>query len=507
MATIGQIKAARAAQKQAGVSGRLNAGDFIKQADGTYVNRNTAGVSPYQGRPQTPQLAPVPAPNLPTTPTQANSTPTQPNVVNSSNLAPVVKTPLPNATVSTYGGVDGAIDSVIAQAKTAQEDYLRAIKEQGTISESVDRTAQDKAKQEADKFTAQLEQEQLANRRRIEKLRTNTTGMLESGITIEEDRLNRESLSKQADIAILQTAAARNYDTAAAIADRTVAMKLEQSKANLEALKLLDSRAYGEVQAKKEREYKVLERNENTIAQLKLKVAQYAGSNAPSILAKLSAIDTTKPGAFDQAIKIAGKYASDPLDRAIKQAQLNKLNADISVTDSSGSATTVSELFKNPKLKSNEQIQNAGAVLSSITEFGKNINTGKVKGYGFLGGGFLPEAVSGQKAIATRGNVAGIEGKLQQWLSGASLSKGQEKLVEKMIPGANDTDATVKTKLNQLANYMLSDIKGRASTQGVDFNYDNVDVFGSQSQPQTEEELSNQYNNAANSSVFSPLED
>ena len=346
MATIGQIKAARAAQKEAGVSGRLNAGDFIKQADGTYVNRNTAGVSSYQGRPQTPQPAPVAAPNLPTAPTQANSTTPQPNVVNSSNLAPVVKTPLPDATVSTYGGVDGAVDSVIAQAKTAQEDYLNAIKEQGTISESVDRTAQDKAKQEADKFTAQLEQEQLANRRRIEKLRTNTTGMLESGITIEEDRLNRESLSKQADIAILQTAAARNYDTAAAIADRTVAMKLEQSKANLEALKLLDSRAYGEVQAKKEREYKVLERNENTIAQLKLKVAQYAGSNAPSILAKLSALDTTKPGAFDEAVAIAGKYSEDPLDRAIKQAQLDKAKSDAGIGDTVSTKILATKQFQ-----------------------------------------------------------------------------------------------------------------------------------------------------------------
>ncbi len=347
------------------------------------------------------------------------------------------------------------------------------------ISSSVDRSAQDAAKKQSDLYTSQIEQEQLSNRRQIERLQKNMEGALASGISIESERLTRDSLSKQADLAILQTAANRNYDTAASIADRQVAMITEQSRANLEALKMLDQREYGEITARKEREFKKQEDAEKQISQLKLNVAQYGGGIG--LLNQLSAIDTTKPGAFDQAIKIAGKYASDPLDRAIKQAQLNKLRADITVTDSSGSATTVSELFKNPKLKSNEQIQNAGAVLSSITEFGKNINTGKVKGYGFLGGGFLPEAVSGQKAIATRGNVSGIEGKLQQWLSGASLSKGQEKLVETMIPGANDTDATVKTKLNQLANYMLSDIKGRASTQGVDFNYDNVDVFGTES--------------------------
>lgn len=423
------------------------------------------------------------------------------DVITSDKLTPTKPLNLPDAKPATFGGVDGAIDGLVQQQKVvdetpAQSEYLKALKESGYISSSVDRSAQDAAKKQSDLYTSQIEQEQLANRRQIERLQKNMEGALASGINIESERLTRESLSKQADLAILQTAANRNYDTASAIADRQVAMKMEQSRANLEALKMLDQREYGEITARKEREFKKQEEAEKQISQLKLNVAQYGGG--VGLLNQLSAIDTTKPGAFDQAIKIAGKYASDPLDRAIKQAQLNKLNADISVTDSSGSATTVSELFKNPKLKSNEQIQNAGAVLSSITEFGKNINTGKVKGYGFLGGGFLPEAVSGQKAIATRGNVAGIEGKLQQWLSGASLSKGQEKLVDKMIPGANDTDATVKTKLNQLANYMLSDIKGRASTQGVDFNYDNVDVFGNESTSTPEDDYLNRIEKTIN---------
>ena len=81
-------------------------------------------------------------------------------------------------------------------------------------------------------------------------------GALASGINIEAERLTRDSLSKQADLAILQTAANRNYDTAAAIADRQVAMKMEQSRANLEALKMLDQREYGEITARKEREFK-----------------------------------------------------------------------------------------------------------------------------------------------------------------------------------------------------------------------------------------------------------
>jgi len=496
MATIGQIKAARAAQKQAGVSGRLNAGDFIKQADGTYVNRNTAGVSPYQGRPQTPQPTPVPAPNLPTTPTQANSTPTQPNVVNSSNLAPVVKTPLPDATVSTYGGVDGAVDSVIAQAKTAQEDYLKAIKEQGTISESVDRTAQDKAKQEADKFTAQLEQEQLANRRRIEKLRTNTTGMLESGITIEEDRLNRESLSKQADIAILQTAAARNYDTAAAIADRTVAMKLEQSKANLEALKLLDSRAYGEVQAKKEREYKVLERNENTIAQLKLKVAQYAGSNAPSILAKLSALDTTKPGAFDEAVAIAGKYSEDPLDRQIKQAQLDKAKSDAGIGDTVSTKILATKQFqaaqaaqnlKNTLQKAKEAVEKYGNK-EKLNAEGKGIlDTLKVQ---------LRSEISTalEQGVVVPGEAASFDA-----IAG-ELNKSYGIRNKKTLASLNSLASSMDSRINTQKSALTGTYK--VTPQQIDT------LLGSTVATQTsEEDIASQYMQAATNVVWSSFED
>ena len=418
-------------------------------------------------------------------------TPKTNTTLNSNAIAPVVETPLPERTVSTYGGLNGVTEAIVSQSKenqkieqpqpSAQDNYLKAIMQGADIAFSEDRSAEDKLLSQYNNFTSQLEQEQLANRRRVEAVQKSFTGTT-AGASDKIDSITRNSLSKQADIAILQMNASRNYNAAKSIADRAVEMKLEKYKSNLEALKLLDSREYGDIQAKKEREYKALERNENAISQLKLNVAQYGGG--ADILSKLSAIDTTKPDAYDKAVAIAGKYATDPLDRAIKQAQLNKLNADIAstqVSSNDANIKTMGDLFKNPKLKTNEQIQNAGAVLSAITDFGSKTNIGKVKGYGFLGGGFLPEALSSQKAIATRANIAGIEGKLQQWLSGASLSKGQEKLVAKMIPESNDTDETVKTKLNQLANYMISDVKGRAFTQGVTLDIPPVDVFGKES--------------------------
>ena len=197
------------------------------------------------------------------------------DVITSDKLAPTKPLNLPDAKPATFGGLDGAVDGIVQQNKQvdqtpAQSAYLQALKESGYISSSVDRSAQDAAKKQSDLYTSQIEQEQLANRRQIERLQKNMEGALAGGISIEAERLTRESLSKQADLAILQTAANRNYDTAAAIADRQVAMKMEQSRANLEALKMLDQREYGEITARKEREFKKQEEAEKQISQLNL---------------------------------------------------------------------------------------------------------------------------------------------------------------------------------------------------------------------------------------------
>ena len=310
------------------------------------------------------------------------------DVITSDKLAPTKPLNLPDAKPATFGGLDGAVDGIVQQNKQvdqtpAQSAYLQALKESGYISSSVDRSAQDAAKKQSDLYTSQIEQEQLANRRQIERLQKNMEGALAGGISIEAERLTRESLSKQADLAILQTAANRNYDTAAAIADRQVAMKMEQSRANLEALKMLDQREYGEITARKEREFKKQEEAEKQISQLKLNVAQYGGGIG--LLNQLSAIDTTKPGALDQAIKIAGKYASDPLDRAIKQATLSEKYASIAKTKAD---TEASKLPGGGKPPTDAQVQNAGyaerfsqanRLIDSNPETFKNLNYAKFK--------------------------------------------------------------------------------------------------------------------------------
>lgn len=269
-------------------------------------------------------------------------------------VVPQPKTPVAS------NGLSGAIDSSLNVFKTQQEAELQARKdaqkadkstldqtlqeilgtntEIANVGNTVDRTEQDTAKKLADSYTSQIEAEQLATRRAIENIqKNNPQGLFNAGAEQEINRLNRDSLSKQADLAILQNSAIRNYDTAAAIADRQVQLKLEPLKVKAENLKLFyeankadfnkeDDRLYNEAIKKADNELKKQEDIEKQISEIKQNVAKYAGSNASSIISRISSIDTTSKNALDEALKLGGNYAIDPLERAIKQAQLSKLN-------------------------------------------------------------------------------------------------------------------------------------------------------------------------------------
>lgn len=446
------------------------------------------------------------------------------DTITSDKLKNVTPIPLPDQKPQSYGGLQGAMEGVVQQnqkqSETPQQDaYLQALKESGYISSTIDRTEQDKAKRQSDLYTSQIEQEQLANRRQIENLQKNMQGALASGISIEADRLTRQSLSKQADLAILQTAANRNYDTAASIADRQLEMKLEQSRANLEALKMLDQREYGEITAKKEREYKKQEEVEQQIKQLKLNVAQYGGG--VGLLNQLSAIDTTKPGAFDQAVKIAGKYASDPLDRAIKQAQLNKLNA----ADTTGTSTTNPKVIKDmdsdpdfAKLKGSSELK------SKLTDYQALLKETGAERKGTKDSARLDAAYQEVlQAYRAAKNLGALQGADLQLVDNAIKQATFEKTVKGRIinipllgiPVAIEK-AVVKGRANssidealRIANKSIDEKSTLIKQKNPDWA--NTDYFnatvGTQSNNLTEEDYANNLNNAASESAFSSFED
>lgn len=277
------------------------------------------------------------------------------------NLPPVA---VPTAPTNTQAAIAGSTANAVRtsemqaqqaaqQAQPTQSDNLARTmqdvfgiqNEMAEATSSVDRAAQDQARMDADRYTSEIEAKALATRRQVEELRKNNPlgafgGALEDNIR----DIERASLSEQADLAILQNSALRNFDTAKSIADRQLELKLEPLKTKLENLKffyqenkeifnIADNRAYQEKIKSEEREYKKTEAIETQLNELKKNVAQYAGNNAQSILTQLSRIDTKNPKAIEQALSIAKDYISTPaekLDLQIKQQQLNKIRQDIS---------------------------------------------------------------------------------------------------------------------------------------------------------------------------------
>lgn len=207
---------------------------------------------------------------------------------------------------------------------------------------TIDRTEENNSKKQFDEYSSQLEAEALSNRRRIETLKEkNPNGLFAGGLEQEVNRINSQSLSKQADLAILQNASLRKYDTARSIADKALEMKLEPLKANLENLKFFytenksmfdkeDDRLYSEAIKKEERDINKQEETGKFLSDLKLTAVQNGLSDV-STLNKLSELDITDPKARDKALMLVGKYASDPLDRAIKNAQLAKIQRETSL--------------------------------------------------------------------------------------------------------------------------------------------------------------------------------
>ena len=296
-------------------------------------------ISPYNKPITSSAMTPAPSVALPTPATPAATAPVQASV---------------NASNATTTKASEAATAAQANATPTQSDNLsNFMKEQlGIQTEmtdakaSIDRAEQQKQQAIADEYTIQSEQEAQTAKLAIEALqKNNPQGLFGGALQDEVNRINRDSLSQQANLAILQNAALRRYDRAKSIADEQLAMKLEPLKMKLDNLKLFygenkellskaDDRAYNELIKTKDREYKKIEDTETQLNEIKKNVAQYAGADAANIINQLSKIDSKSPDAVSKALTLAGKYQSDPLDRAIKQAQLSKLNADASKTRS-----------------------------------------------------------------------------------------------------------------------------------------------------------------------------
>lgn len=95
------------------------------------------------------------------------------------------------------------------------------------------------------------------------------------------------------------------------------------------------------------------------------------------------------------------------------------------------------------------------------------------------GGIGLPfrDTIMKKESVENRGYLDAVNLKVQQWASGASLTKQQTDQVNRLTPRATDTDAQVRTKMNNLVNFMNQQVAGTMASQGIDFVPEKVNLF------------------------------
>lgn len=223
---------------------------------------------------------------------------------------------------------------------TAQtfDDYLNTVLTAPTFSAiqqaQYKEAGVDKKQLRVDQLSTQMLAEQDALRTSIEKIQKEGGG-LKSGAQAEIANLERDSIAKQADIALLQLAAQDQLDYSTRIADRaTNAMFERQEKIegarkmvyerNKELFDKTEQRAFELAQADRERQLNEEKENARLLLQTKAEALKMLNINGASEELKAAVMSETDPLGV---ISAAGEYGStDMLDRQLKRAQLANAN-------------------------------------------------------------------------------------------------------------------------------------------------------------------------------------
>jgi hypothetical protein len=122
-------------------------------------------------------------------------------------------------------------------------------------------------------------------------------------------------------------------------------------------------------------------------------------------------------------------------------------------------------------------------VISAVEDLSKSRPDGQFAGF-YPGAAaiefFLPAALKRTATVENEGYLNAINLKVQQWASGATLTESQTKLVYGMVPKKNDSDTVIKTKLNNLTNFMQQQIKGSLLSEGISYEPEKVDLWAPQ---------------------------
>jgi len=455
-------------------------------------------------------------------------TPTE-SAINSANLTPTtpmnVTQPTPATSMTGLGGVTESnvktfvqeqSDNLKATEKPTQsfQDYLDGITsadtKSGTEANIYASGGVDTANSELKDINNQIIAEQVANRRRLEALDKNPNGMLLSGLQAEKDRINRESISKQADLAVIQMSKQGKYDSAKAIADRLVDAKMEEQKNKLDALQLTyennksnftlaEQRDFEARQKVDERKYEEDKTNLKEISDLSIKALE---NGAPVSIASQMRSATK----LSDAIVIGGQYLRDQnsiinnltpgnsdLSNAFNSAvtgmpagQMKQATATFNSLVNSGDTAGAKDYLARvavagaPTDQQNQIIGRKQAI-DSLNEVQSLLEQAKNAGAttNILTGNFNDVVnklgVSNDPNLTYIGSrIASVLQTYRRSMTGVAFSPAESAQYEKVFPSVTNTDKLNATKLAALRDSLNSNNRTALSFYIGTSNYDKI---------------------------------
>lgn len=199
------------------------------------------------------------------------------------------------------------------------------------------------------KYTNQLEAEQQGLVRQVERIRKNDQGLFGGGMEQEINRVERESLTKQADLALLQSAANRDLSTAQGIIDRKIELMTEPLKLKLQFDQFFYNENKDQLTKAQDRQFQLMANSDKTALDFSASNQKQihdafivaAQNGAPESVQKSILAASTS----EEAMQAVGGYFVDPLDRQYKQAQIASANR-ANQGGGSGGGYTAQELRK-----------------------------------------------------------------------------------------------------------------------------------------------------------------
>ena len=222
------------------------------------------------------------------------------------------------------------------KTSTAFEDYIKGLASEqsteGLTMKAEQQFGTPELEQEVNRLNADLMSEQRALKKRIDVLNANAQGGLASGVAGEIANAQRESYSKQADIAVVQMAAQGRFDSAKAMADRQAAIQFADQTRDLGIREKIyeenkdiftkeEQRLFETKQSDRNRKLQAEQEAFTKLQDVKLDALKMAQMNGAPV-SVLKAIQEAKSpvGVLDAG----GQYGSvDLLDRQLKQQQLS----------------------------------------------------------------------------------------------------------------------------------------------------------------------------------------